>query len=312
MPNVTIGLDVISTNPYPGTPYTTTPRTTTTPPPSAPTGMTDEQRSAYDILRDLFTQYGLPANGDILDVIKNAAINGDSADLVQIQLQGTDSWKQRFAGNEKRRAAGLNTLSVAEYLAQENQYATIMRNAGVPVGFFDDPTDFADFIGKSISPAEIQSRVDLASDIVNREDPNVMNELARRGLTPGMVIAHALDAERAAPLIRRDLNSVLIGAAGARAGVTTGVAYADQLAGRGINEQQAQQGFGQVADISRNASKLGDIYGVDYSQDDALAEVFDNSADAGDKRKRITNQERSAFGGSTQYGVNKTSSAGQF
>lgn len=286
--------------------------TTPTPTPSPGTGFTAEQQSAYDLLRNLFASYGLPTNGDILDVIKSAAINGDSPDIVQVQLQGTDSWKRRFAGNEKRRAAGLNVLSVSEYLAQENQYSQIMRNAGVPVGFYDDNSDFADFIGNSVSPAEIQDRVNLAMDIVNREDPAVMNELAKRGMTVGQVVAHALDPERAAPLIKRDLNSTLIGAAATRAGITTGVAYADQLAARGIQEREAAQGFGQVADISQNATKLGNIYGVDYSQDDALSEVFDSNQGASDKRKRLTSQERANFGGSTQYGVNRSSSAGQF
>lgn len=288
--------------------------TTTTPTPTAPTvpGMTSDQQSAYDALRDLFASYGLPINSDILDVIKSAAVNGDSADLVQIQLQGTDSWKQRFAGNEQRRAAGLNVLSVAEYLAQENQYATVMRNAGVPVGFYDDPSDYAKFIGMSVSPAEIQDRVNSAIDVVNREDPSVINELAKRGLTVGQVIAHALDPERAAPLIKRDLNSVLIGAAAARAGVNTGVAYADRLAARGIQEQQAAQGFGQVSDLTKTAGKLGNIYGVDYTEGDALSEVFDSNADAASERKRVSSQERSNFAGSSTYGVNKTSTAGQY
>lgn len=274
--------------------------------------MTPEQTSAYDMLRDLFSSYGLPTSGDILDVIKDSALNGDSADITQIKLQATDSWKTRFAGNEARRSAGLNVLSVGEYLQQENQYATIMRNAGLPVGFFDDPSDFAGFIGKSVSPAEIQERVNLAVDVVNREDPAVAAELTRRGLSTGMVIAHALDPERAAPLIKRDLNSTLIGAAAARAGAGTSIAYADSLASRGIQEREAAQGFGQVAAIADNASKLGKVYGVDYSQDDAQAEVFDSDANAADKRKRITAQERSNFSGTSNYGVNKSSSGGQY
>lgn len=274
--------------------------------------LTEDQQSAYDMLRDLFTSYGLPTNSDILDAIRESAVNGDSEAVTQQRLQATDSWKQRFAGNEVRRAAGLNTLSVAEYLAQENQYATVMRNAGVPVGFFDDPADFADFIGKSISPSEIQERVNLATDIVNREDPAVMAELQRRGLTAGQVIAHALDPERAAPLIKRDLNSTLIGAAAARAGVNTSTQFADSLASRGIQEREAAQGFGQVAELSKGVGKLSNIYGSDYGLDEAQSEVFDSDVNAAAQRKRLTSQERANFGGSSSYGVNRSSAAGQF
>lgn len=275
-------------------------------------GMTPDQQSAYDMLRQLFQSYGLPSSTDILDTIKEAAINGDSEVILQSRLQETDSWKQRFAGNEMRRQKGLNVLSVAEYLAQENQYATVMRNAGVPAGFYDDPSDFATFIGESISPAEVQERVNIASDIVNREDPAVMDELARRGLTAGQVIAHALDPERASPLIKRDLNSTLIGASAVRAGVQTGIDYANQLAARGISEREADQGFKQVADYSQGIGKLGRIYSTDYGVEQAQSEVFDGNADAETTRRRLAQQERSNFGGSANFGVTRSNTAGQF
>lgn len=274
--------------------------------------MTADQQSAYDMLRQMFESYGLPSSPDILDVLKESAISGDSEAIIQSRLQETTSWKQRFAGNEKRRAAGLNVLSVAEYLAQENQYATILRNAGVPSGFYDDPSDFAEFIGNSISPAEIQDRVNLASDIVNREDPAVVSELQRRGLTQGQVIAHALDPERAAPLIKRDLNATLIGAAATRAGVDTGIDFANRLAERGINEREAAQGFAQVAEFTQGVGKLGRIYGSDYGVQQATGEVFDGDAEAARQRRRLAQQERSAFGGSSNYGVSKSNTAGQF
>lgn len=273
--------------------------------------MTPQQQSAYDLLRQMFESYGLPSNSEILDVIKESAINGDSDTITQARLQETATWKQRFAGNEKRRSAGLNVLSVAEYLAQENQYATIMRNAGVPAGFYDDPSDFADFIGKSISPAEIQDRVNLAADIVNREDPAIISELQRRGLTQGQVIAHALDPERAAPLIKRDLNATLIGAAAIRSGFNAGDT-ADRLAERGINEREAAQGFTQAGSFVTTIGKLGRIYGSDYGAEQAIGDVFDGNAEDQAQRKRLAQQERSAFGGSSTYGVNQSSAAGQF
>lgn len=274
--------------------------------------LTTDQQSAYDQLKALFQSYGLPTDSDILDVLKTSAINGDSPDMTTIRLQDTQSWKTRFAGNEQRKAAGLDVLSVPEYLAQEKQYGDILHAAGLPTGFYDDPADFADFIGKSVSASELQDRVSIASDIAQREDPAVLAQLAARGLNQGSLIAYALDPDRAAPLVKRDMNSVLIGAAAARAGINTNLTQDNSLAERGIGEAQAQQGFGQVADLAKTTGKLGGVYGVDYSTDDAIGDVFDTNVDAAAKRKRIANAEKSNFGGSANYGTTKTTSSGQF
>lgn len=274
--------------------------------------LTDSQTSAFDALRNLFASYGLPTDGDIMDILRQSAINGDSSDLVQIQLQGTASWKQRFQGNEILKSNGGNVLSVAEYLSVENSYRQVMQNAGVPVGFFDSPSDFSQFIGKSIAPTEIQQRVNIASDIVRREDPAIADELARRGLTQGQLIAYALDPTRAQPLIQRDLTAVTIGAAAQNAGVRTSTTFAESLAERGVAEREAAQGFGQVAQIAQPGEKLGQVYGVDYTQGDAEQEIFNNSGEAQRKRLRLANAEKGNFGGSANYGTTKTSSAGQF
>lgn len=271
----------------------------------------EESESVYDMLRDLFASYGLPTdNNDIINVIKDAAIDGLSPELTQLKLQETQTWKQRFAGNEKRRAAGLNVLTIPEYLQQEKQYADILHNAGLPSGFFDDPSDFADFIGNSVSVGELQDRVSIAADIVSREDPNVMQQLALRGITTGQLIAHALDPVRALPLIKREQSSILIGAAAARSGLSVDLSISDRLAERGIGEDQAQQGFSQINDFLSDTDKLGDIYGVDYTTDDAIGEVFEGSS--GDKRKRLARTERSAFSGQTSYGVARRDSSGAY
>lgn len=272
--------------------------------------MDDDQQSAYDLLRDLFSSYGLPNSVEILDVIKQSAIEGDTPDLVQLRLQETDAWKQRFAGNEKRKQQGLNVLSVGEYIQQEKQYADVLHAAGVPNGFYDDPDDFANFIGNSVSVAELQERVNIAGDIVSREDPSVLRLLEERGITKGGLLAYALDPDRAAPLVKRDANSILIGAAALRAGLSTTKAEADSVAELGVGEQQAIQGFGQVSEFYDQTDKLGDVYGIDFDMGDAIGEVF--QAGSGEQRKRIARQERSAFTGQSNYGVNRKDSAGQF
>lgn len=268
------------------------------------------RQSAYDRLRAVFQSFGLPDSPDILDVIKQASIDGDAVELVQARLQETASWKSRFAGNELRKQKNQNVLSVAEYLAQEDQYTAVLRNAGLPQGFYDDKSDFSNLIGGGVSVAELQDRVNLAGDIVSREDPNVLAQLQARGISTGMLLAHALDPERAAPLVKRQQQSILIGAAAARSGVGAEVATSDRLAELGINEAQATQGFGQINDFLDTSRKQGDIYGEQFGVDDAVGEVFEGQSGA--KRKRLTSTERANFGGSDGFGIQRRNTAGSY
>lgn len=268
------------------------------------------QESAFERLRDLFRSYGLPDADDIIGVIRQGVQDDVGEDIIQVRLQDTASWKQRFAGNETRRQKGMNVLSVAEYLSQENQYKAVLRNAGLPIGFHDEASDFANLIGNSVSVAELQDRVNIATDIIHREDSAVLDQLAARGVSKDLFLAHTLDPERAAPLIKKQQNSILIGAAAQRAGAGASIAQADRLAERGIGEDQAIQGFGQINDFLGDTDKLGDIYGVDYSSDDAIGEVFEGGSGA--KRKRLASTERSAFGGQTTFGVAQRETGGSY
>src|SRR6478752_6861900 len=81
------------------------------------------ERDAYAAISALFKSYGLESlAGKVYDYVKN----GYSADTVSILLQDTKEYKERFAGNELRKKAGLPVLSAGEYLATEASYRQIM------------------------------------------------------------------------------------------------------------------------------------------------------------------------------------------
>jgi len=268
--------------------------------PSPDSELSQPQSNAYDLFIGILASYGFPGSEEIAREVRRMIIDGVT-DFQQIELglRDTKAWQKRFAGNELRLKAGLNALSVSEYLSTEKSMADVLHNAGLPMGFYDDPADFAKWIGHSVSPSELASRVTAAVDLKNREDPAVTAELRRRGLSEGDITAYFLDPDRAMPILQKQYQSTLIGAAARRAGTTTDTEYADKLAGMGITEQQAAAGFGTVADITHPLKELGDVYGEDYNKDDAQAEVFENSAAAARKRKKISGQETAAFSGSS-------------
>lgn len=268
-------------------------------------GMSSEQKSAFSSMYALLDQFGLSGLGDFL---KGLILDGTTdAATLQLELQQTDIWKRRFAGNEMLKQKGLGVLSPAEYLATERSYAQVMKNYGLPSGFYDEPGDFAKFIGNNVSAAELQTRVSAYADLANREDPAMVQQLKSMGMGQGDLLAYMMDPERATPLIQRQYQTAVLGSAARRAGVAADNTYLGQLASRGVTEQQAAQGYGMIGQSLADANKLAQIDGVSYGLHDMESEVFDNNATAANKRKRLASQERARFSGQSGYsGVNRS------
>lgn len=273
---------------------------------------TDTQQSAYDIMADLLNQYGL---GSLAGTLRTIVAGGlTDAGQIQLQLQDTDAWKSRFAGNEKLRAAGLPVLSVAEYLSTERSYAQVMRNYGLPSGFYDDPADFAEFIGTSVSPNEVQQRAQMYSDVARREDPAVLDQLRSMGLSEGDILAYMMDPSRAMPLVQQKYQTTLVGAAARRSGLVADNGFSQHLADIGVSEQQAIQGYGQIAAELPTAELLGGIYNDQLTQSDLESEVFDGNGSVSAKKKRLASQERASFSGTSGVGQGslRRSNAGSY
>ena len=285
---------------------------------SAPTGpsATDmaSRQNVFDQVQALFTTYGIikagdPASDALLATIKNLAMSGAGADTISLQLQQSDAYKARFAGNETRRAAGLNVLSPAEYIATENAYDQILRASGVPTGFYNSSAEKAKLIGADVSASELQSRVDLAAKSISGADPFYTQQLKNLyGLSQGDMIAHVLDPAAAMPLLQQQTQSTTIAAAAARNATNVNLSTAEQLAGMGITQAQAEQGFGNIASqlpgmqaIASRYQGYGDAGTVGTGLQAATfgAPIAgETAAQAETRLKRLQTQETSIFGGS--------------
>ena len=285
---------------------------------SAPTGpsATDmaSRQNVFDQVQALFTTYGIikagdPASDALLATIKNLAMSGAGADTISLQLQQSDAYKARFAGNEIRRAAGLNVLSPAEYIATENAYDQILRASGVPTGFYNSSAEKAKLIGADVSASELQSRVDLAAKSISGADPFYTQQLKNLyGLSQGDMIAHVLDPAAAMPLLQQQTQSTTIAAAAARNATNVNLSTAQQLAGMGVTQAQAEQGFGNIASqlpgmqaIASRYQGYGDAGTVGTGLQAATfgAPIAgETAAQAETRLKRLQTQETSTFGGS--------------
>lgn len=251
-------------------------------------------RDAYAAVSALFKSYGLESlAGKVYEYVKN----GYSADTVSILLQDTKEYKERFAGNEERRKAGLPVLSAGEYLATEASYRQIMQSAGLPSGFYDQSSDFNRWIGGNVSPSEIQTRVDLATQATVLANPDYKRALNQMGIADSDLTAYFLDQKRSLPYIQKSAATAAIGAQALKNNLAFDRSYAESLATQGITAEQASQGYSQIAQEAENIGTLANIYGTTYTQREAEQAIFEGGAAATNKRKRLASQERGAFSG---------------
>jgi hypothetical protein len=275
-----------------------------------------ERTDWVEYTTQVFNNYGL---GTLAPKIKEYVQQGFTPDTVTLKLQETPEYQQRFAGNTARKKAGLPVLSPAEYLATESAYKQTMRSAGLPTGFYDDPSDFSTFIGVDVSPAELKSRVDIAAQTINGADPFFKQQLREYyNLGDGDMIAYALDPNRALSVIERQAQAVQFGAEATRQGISAPKSMAETYAGLGVTQQQARQGFEQVAEILPTAQRLSSITpeAAPVGLGETTSAVFggEQSADYKQRIRRLSEIEQSRFAG--QSGVTRGSLAqgtqGQF
>lgn len=257
------------------------------------------ERDAYLAVSALFKSYGL---GTLSDNIYDYVKNGYSADTISLLLQDTSEYKERFSGNEARKKAGLPVLPPAEYLSTEASYRQIMQSAGLPVGFYDQNSDFAKWIGQNTSPSEIQSRVDLATQATILAAPAYKKALNQMGISDSDLTAYFLNPTKALPFLQKSAATAAVGAEALNQGLTFDKAYAEQLALQGIGAEEARSGYSQVANELETFQALGNIYGEAWGQRQSEQAVFEGNAEALKQKGRLLSKERGAFSGATGTG----------
>jgi hypothetical protein len=278
---------------------------------------TEERIDSIAYLQDLFAQYGIPELANKIVELKNQGLTDR---VVAIELQKTPEFKARFIGNENRKKAGLPPLDPGTYISTETAYKKVMRDSQLPIGFYDQYDDFAKFIGGDVSPAELQERLNIANQSIQNADPFFTDSLRKLyGLQSGDMLAYVLDPERALPFITRQQKAAQFGAEAARQGLQVTTPMAETYSGQlGVTQQEARQGFEQVAQILPEAQRLSAI--TPGSQpvgfEETTSAIFGGAGSAEYKQKlqKLAQEEQSRFAGQT--GVGRTSlsrgTAGQF
>lgn len=270
------------------------------------------QQSASAVLRNMLTQWGIAElYKDALSLMKQ----GLDQNAIVIQLQNTDAYKKRFAGNELRRKAGLAVLSPAEYVSNETAYKDVLRQNGLPSGFYDSNDDLTKFIANDVSPQELQSRAEIAQRMWlsgNEDYKSVWHDYY--GLSDGDAIASLLDPKQALPIIQAKQTATQIGAAAQRQGLDVDKSRAEYFAAHGVDEQAALKGYTDVAAELPDTANIAKRFGETFDQTDAENADILGLASAQRKKKDLFSSESGLFAGrsgATQAALSK-STAGSY
>ena len=203
-------------------------------------------RDSYARLNTVLGEYGL---GTLGASVQQWLVEGLSESEITQRMRDTQEFKTRFPAIAERTKKGLTPISPGEYVAYERNARQMMRAAGLPEGFYDSPEDFTKFLNNDLSIAELGDRVTLAANAAFKMPKEDRDALARFGAGPGDITAFWLNPDAAQPLLERKYAAAQLAGAAKRS--TFGdldESTAGGLADLKVTAQQAEQGFGQLAD----------------------------------------------------------------
>jgi hypothetical protein len=254
---------------------------------------TSAQQTAFELLQDTLKSWGLLS---LVPDLRKLILAGDTAgDTLTLKLSQTDAYKQRFAGNELRKANGLPELLPAQYIAMEDGYQQVLQAYGLPKGFYDSHADFTDFIGKDLSTDELKTRAQVAHDQYMNA-PQYMKDLWGKYYgSSGDIIAGILDPGKATQVIKDRGDTVALGGAAAANGFNVGVNRANQFRQAGVTLQGAQSAYQQLAQSLPTDQTIAKRFGTSFDQTQEENDLLLHQGEAATKRQTLYDEEKGLF-----------------
>jgi hypothetical protein len=264
--------------------------------------VTAEKPSAYKLVTDFLKDMGLESLGTWVWHRYQQLGGGDLA-VQQINQEIVDqpAFKARFPAYDKLAHEG-RAMSVAEMLSYERTAIGLMREAGLPSGFYDTPEDVARFMANDISVNELQQRITQASSVAQAPSETKSQLQNLYGISQGDLTAYFLDPQKALPVLQQRYQAGQLAGAAQRTGFgQIDRTEAERLQSLGVTQEAAQQGFGQLA--SQRNLFLGQVGESRVTSDQQMAAVFEQDAFARKRIQRRQEKAQNAFSGSSGFGA---------
>jgi len=253
----------------------------------------------YEGIKARLKDYNLE---DLADTVLNLVqtYGSDMKETVNAKLRETDAYKQRFAGNEGLVKANLPKLSEAEYLYNERQYDETFGAYGAKD--LASRSNFADLIGKNVSPQELADRFNLAVDKVQKADPALKKQLQKMypGISDTELTRSLLLGKEGSKYLESRIGQAEILTEADTAGLTLQSDVAE-LQARGVTRAKATEGLSAVSSALPGLQQAASIYG-DTGTPESLQKELESEVLLGQtskRTKRLASQARAAFEGTS-------------
>jgi hypothetical protein len=155
-------------------------------------------------------------------------------------------------------------ITEGEYLAKIKADKEILSQFNIPAGIFDTPEYLGSLMVNNVNTVDLTRRLQALQDSVLSLDPSIVKYAKDTfGLDTGGIMAWAGDPTKALPVIEQQAKAMQIGGAALAAGYNAQSAnkeltqeQANALAAAGITQQQAQQGFTNLGQMSQYQQAL--------------------------------------------------------
>ena len=254
-------------------------------------------QSASDELRAILKRFQLDDLFDALD----KAVQADktivqNTDALFGAVRNNPIYIERFKGNAIRIKNGYAPLSEAQYILQEQGYSTALKNLGMPKGFYDTKTDFANIMGNDIDIQEFSDRLGQGYKMVANAPPEVVKQLKMMvpDITDANLAAYFLDPAKSGTQIEQMARAANIAAQGKTAGgIQLTSEQAQSLSLAGVSTETAQQKFAQ---IGQQAGLYRPLQGEQaITQEEILAGTFTNDQAAAQRIARRKRERTAGF-----------------
>ena len=265
---------------------------------------------ARNTIKAVLSTYGLESLADVLwNNYTSGLVDINNEQALVYSIRDTDQYKTRFSANAARMKKGLAELSPGEYIGLEDFYRQTMQSNGLPPGFYDQTDDFSKLIEGDVSPSELQDRIQQGYAVVAQSDPEVKRQMQTLyGVTEGQLAAYFIDPERTAPLLKQQARAAQIAARSLeQGGIQLTGSYAENLAARGITEQQARAGFAEVGALGELRQTFAGETALSSEQLAGAAFGIDVAAQQELERRRRLRTGEFAGGGSFARTTGETS-----
>jgi hypothetical protein len=280
------------------------------------------RRSAFAILEKEFKDNGLDS---LIPEIKKFMTEGYSAEEASLMLPNTQAYKERFAGNEGRKALNLPVYNPAQYLAAERTYRDLFSQYNL--NELASKQTFDALIGGAVSIDEAKNRVDNVFARIDRAPDELKTQLSNYLGAYGVGDPNKQRSQIALALMQGPEGINQLETSLRKAYIRTGAAKSNinvaeenisqlekQLTTAGLSTEQignvAKESYASLAETLPTIEKLAQISKEDTTglQEELTQEAFGKTTGMlmpSQRRKKLQEQEQARFAG--QSGMSQVS-----